>query len=418
MKNIQAIKIGNIINISINGKLHKKNCSSPKEADEFFKIILKAKENPTDENIKKINLFLNERTRIAIKAGLEADSETGEVFLAGFNTNIPDALVEIIKEYTEMDYPLTAIINFWKLLMINPDKRIRTSLFNFIKVHDFVLTDSGYMIVYKRVDYFNDNNQSNENKIFTEFISKQYLHVKKDWQCNPNKYAVYKKLNADQSKGDEVFGITKVDTAEIWDVENKNVEILGKLGDIFNDIFNSYNVNDKKSIINVPIYTDTYSHSFKIQLGIPVKQKRKECDADPDIDCSNGLHVGATKYVENFSGKVVLVCFVNPANVVAVPKYDHSKMRVCEYFPFALATFENGKIDFIKESFFESDYKNYEEKELQKMIDKVKKEELPIEKAINAEEEQRNMSELLKILETRLFELDNDIDTKNGVNKK
>ena len=35
-KNIQAIKIGTTINLSINGKLSKKNCSTPEEADKLF----------------------------------------------------------------------------------------------------------------------------------------------------------------------------------------------------------------------------------------------------------------------------------------------------------------------------------------------------------------------------------------------
>jgi hypothetical protein len=146
-----------------------------------------------------------------------------------------------------------------------------------------------------------------------------------------------------------------------------------------------------------------------IELGKPVRMERKECDSDPAIDCSYGLHVGATAYVERFANRgesVILACLVNPANVVAVPNYDHSKMRVAEYFPFAFATYENGKIDIVEQKYFEEDYCEYEAEELEQQIAKVKAEEKPIETAINAEEEERPMSELMKILETRLFDIE------------
>jgi len=389
MKNIQAIKVGNVVNISIDGKLHKKNCGASQEADELFRLVLRAKDNPTEENLKSIRMYLNERTRIALMAGLEADSETGEVYLAGFHTPIPDTLVEVIKEYHENGYPLHPIINFWKLLMLNPDTRIRTVLFDFISTHDFSLTDSGYMVVYKAVDY----KQKQDNDLL-EFVTNKYLHVKKQWGCSANKYMVYRN---DEGELD----ITKVVTAEGWDENEKGVEFLGKLGDL----------NAKLDILSEEsetVYTDMHTHSMQIKLGVPVQQERKACDADFRRDCSNGLHVGATKYVENFAGRdgVILVCLVNPANVVAVPDYDHSKMRVCEYFPIALATYEDRKIDIIEQTYFENDYSVYEESELAKMIDKIRREEKPIERAINCPaEETRPMSELQKIIETRLVDL-------------
>jgi hypothetical protein len=391
MKNIQGIKVGNVVNISIDGKLHKKNCGSPKEADELFRLVLKAKENPDDANLKALRMYLNERTRIAMMAGLEADSESGEVFLAGFNTPIPDTLVEVIKEYAENQYPIEAIVNFWKLLMINPDVRVRTVLFDFIKTHDFVLTDTGYMVVYKAVDY----KQKQDNDLL-EFVTNKYLFVKKEWKCSANKYMVFR-------RADGTLDMTKTQTAEGWDEKEKQIEFLGKLGDL----------NAKLDVLadqSETIYESKYhgAPKMEIRLGVPVKQERKACDANFRKDCSNGLHVGATKYVETFGGGngAVLVCLVNPANVVAVPDYDHSKMRVCEYFPVALATYTDGKIDIIEQKYFESDYTTYEEQELAKMIASVQKNEKPIQRAENSEQdEERPMSELMKILETRLLDL-------------
>lgn len=395
MRNVQGIKIGNVVNVTIDGKLHKKNCGDAKQADELFKLVLKAKSDPSEANVKAIRCYLNEKLRIALMAGLETDPESGEVYLAGFNTPVPATLVEVVKEYHENGYPLDAIINFWKLLMINPDKRVRESLFNFITTHDFVLTDKGYMVVYKAV--YRKGEMDAEAVSFAEFISNQVLHVRKNWKCSPNKYVVYKNLET------QTWEITKKETANGWSETEKNVEILGNLGELFNSIYNTVDETESE----VPVYTDMHSKSMTIKLGEPVYMERKECDSDPAVDCSYGLHVGATKYVERFGNgtSVVLVCLVNPANVVAVPNYDHSKMRVSEYFPFAIATYTGGKIDIVEQAYFEDDYQEYEENVLEELIAKVKSEEKPIETAINAEEEERPMSELMKILETRLIDL-------------
>lgn len=377
-----------MVNVSIDGKLHKKNCGTPAEADDLFRLVQRTKNDPSDENLKAIRCYLNEKLRIAFMAGLESDPDTGEVYLAGFNTPLPMTLVEIVKEYHENDYPLEAIINFWKLLMINPDVRVRKSLFDFITTHDFVLTDAGYMVVYKAVAY-----KEKVDNDLSAFVSNQYLHVKKDWGCSPNKYVVYIHPETGEYK------ITKIETAEGW---NEEVTILGKLGDLFMDIFE----DDKDN--NQSVYTDKHTRQMSIELGVPVRMDRTECDGDPSIDCSYGLHVGATKYVEHFGsdGDAVLVCLVNPAHVVAVPNYDHSKMRVAEYFPFAVASYTNGKIDIIEQAYFESDYQAYEIEELERQIANVQANEKPVEAAINAEEEDRPMTELMKILETRLFDIE------------
>lgn len=390
--NVQAIKIGTTVNVSINGKLHKKNCGNAEHANKLFASAIKTNNNPTDKNIAELMGYLNDKIRIAYLNGLELNLETNEVYMAGFSTPIPETLLEVIKDYTENNYPIDAIMNFWKLLMINPDKIIRERLFDFIKTHDFVLTDKGYILVYKAVYYKEDQNR---NAVLEEFVSNQFLHVKKDWKCSPNKYVVYRVLE------NNTYAITKVDTILDWDEKERGIEILGRLGELFDVLFNQ----------DVPeattIYSDMYSRTMKIKLGVPVAIERKECDADHSNECSYGLHVGATKYVNSFGSNAdaILVCLVNPANVVAVPNYDHSKIRVSEYFPLAVATYENGKIDIVEQSYFELDYCAYEKEELEKQILMVKANELPIETAMNTTEETRSMSELMKILDSRMVDI-------------
>jgi len=404
-KRVEGIKFGTMVNLSIDGKLHKKNCANLQEADELYKAVIKAKEDPSDANIKALRILINERTRKILMAGLEADIDTGKAYLAGFNTPLPETLLDVIKEYHDNNYPLDAIINFWKLLMINPDKRVRKSLFDFITTHDFVLTDKGYMVVYKAVYYKSNADGEHAPKpvdvTLKEFVSNQYLHIKSKWKCSPNKYVAYKNAEG-------VLAITKLETAEGWNEKNEGIEVLGKVGDLYAALVIAENKEaDVEDVVKPIEYTDMHTRTFNIVLGTPTKQARKDCDANPAQDCSNGLHVGATKYVERFANKecAILACLVNPANVVAVPQYDHSKMRVDEYFPFAVATYTNGKIDIVEQKYFEEDYCAYEVAELEKQIAMVQAGELPIAKAKNSEAESRPMAELLKILESRIYDI-------------
>jgi len=406
MKKVDGMRIGNVVNFSIDGKLQKKVCSSDNnnnEAKELFAAVLLAKEDPSDANIRSIRMLLNERTRVALMAGLETDLDTGLVFLEGFNTPIPDALVEIIKDYHENNYPLQSIKNFWKLLMANPDERVRTDLFDFIKTHDFVLTEEGYMLVYKAVAYASISEPEAEpkNAGLDEFVSNQWLKIKKDWKCSPNKYTVYEKFE------EEGYFITKNETFNAWDLEALNIRGLGKVGDLYAELVLNANANTEPNEPQVTMYTDKHTHKMQIQLGVPVKQARKDCDANPKQDCSNGLHCGATKYVENFanSSDAILVCLVNPMNVVAVPEHDNSKFRTSEYYPLAKATYINKKIEIVEQPFFECDYVCHEKQALEELIAKIKKNEVPFETAMKAKTDERPMSELQKIIESRLIEM-------------
>ena len=411
--NINGLITGKCVTFSINGNLNKKTFDTVEEARELFQLVLKAKANPTNENIDELRGSINELRRTAIMAGIEYDENTGKCYMEGFNTPIPEQLLDVIKDYNENNYPLESIFNFWKLLMSNPDTHIRESLFRFIQTHDFVLTDKGYFLTYKAV-YRKDINKINNSDAaetdsqklnnYYEFILNRYYHVKGPWKSSPKNYVVYTVDGSD-------YKITEFKTANKFDLTTDRYKIFGNLEDLYNVISKlKYDAPaaDSKTA-RAPIYTDMYSLTMSIEIGKPVKMKRKECDGDPEVECSYGLHVGATKYVEHYANNrsVILACLVNPANVVAVPKHDSSKIRVSEYFPFAIATFDKNtkKIDIVEQKYFEDDYCSYEVDELENQIALIKEKQSPIENAISSEPENRPMSELMKIISTRLIDL-------------
>lgn len=78
-------------------------------------------------------------------------------------------------------------------------------------------------------------------------------------------------------------------------------------------------------------YTDLHTESINNRPGNIVEMPRNKISDDPNEACHYGLHVGALEYAQGF-GPVVVICEVNPADVVCIP-YDSSqrKMRVCRY---------------------------------------------------------------------------------------
>lgn len=84
-------------------------------------------------------------------------------------------------------------------------------------------------------------------------------------------------------------------------------------------------------------YKDKHSGKFSNTVGTEISCERNMVDDDPRNTCSYGFHVGALKYSGpggefHSSGDKVVLCKVNPADVVAVPA-DHNaqKLRVCKY---------------------------------------------------------------------------------------
>ena len=210
---------------------------------------------------------------------------------------------------------LSKFKNFWTLVSLNPDSRVRNNLFWFIRKWDMQITDSGLIIAYRNADIKEEAKYSTEQVkiIINTYYKEKYIN------------------NADPYK------MNFVDKG-----------ITGNLGELYDEIVNGG---------DSPVYTDQHSHTTEIRLGQPVRIAREDCDANQEHSCSRGLHCGAKGWLkQNYYGNVGLMVLVNPANVVAVPTIDeYGKMRTCEYFPVALIDFdEEGNI-------IESSYSLYDD---------------------------------------------------------
>lgn len=402
MKKLIGNKIGNVINLMIDGNAFQKTFETQEEANKFFKLMQRARE---DEKAYEELLFeLNRRYKTLIKGVLEKDSED-RYFLKGIDVPMPELLANTFVDYLENDFPITALENFWKLLVTNPDIRVREDLFKFLQNYNFAITDNGYFVAYKAVEVAHGTEVD-----IASFVSNNYLKVKK-WKKNPANFEVIKLITETEEEienpdyesyddgDDDNFGedngedeyitqTTRKVELKMIDVgrglnkhladlskgvdANTTFEIVGNLSDLFKNI--------DQLVDNRSVYQSKHSGrngKVKQVIGVPVKQERSTTDADPRIECSSGLHVGSTKYVESFgsSEDKILLVLVNPAHVVAVPEYDNSKMRTCEYFPYAeLEKLPDGTFEVVDSSYFEDDYMKYELSDLNKEISRIQSE--------------------------------------------
>lgn len=93
------------------------------------------------------------------------------------------------------------------------------------------------------------------------------------------------------------------------------------------------------------VFTDSHSHSTRIEIGKIVSMNRSECDAVQEHTCSRGLHIASKGWLrENYYGSVGMACLVNPCNVVAVPPEDsYGKLRTCAYLPIKLIEYDKNQ---------------------------------------------------------------------------
>jgi len=134
-------------------------------------------------------------------------------------------------------------------------------------------------------------------------------------------------------------------------------------------------------------YKDIHSGNFDNSIGQTPEMPRNMVDDNSDSTCSSGLHICSKSYLPHYGcsdSKVnrVIVCKVNPADVVSVPRdYNNAKMRACKYevidelptFETALSSYVYGKHqpNFIKTCFdklvaFYTDFYKLTPTELQK----------------------------------------------------
>lgn len=272
---------------------------------------------------------LRKAKRIADISGIFEHDDEGLVYLKGFDHVMPKIMIDAILDAhynPSSEYTVSSLLNFWKYLLLNPDKHVREGLFQWIKSGKFAITEDGNIISYRNVDI----KKHGTNQKLIDFINESWAKVKR-WKKSPKNYFIY-----DVEDGYTLN--TSIDKA------NSVVE-LGSVDELYNSGI------EAGETVYEPQHKGPYGQ--EIIIGTPVSMPRIECDNDADSSCSRGLHCKSVNYGLNM-GSEILVTLVNPYNIVAIPTHDVTKFRTCEYLPVAkaelneykdLVEFNNGTYD-------------------------------------------------------------------------
>ncbi|AVO23134.1 rLLB lysis inhibitor [Xanthomonas phage RiverRider] len=83
---------------------------------------------------------------------------------------------------------------------------------------------------------------------------------------------------------------------------------------------------------DIGVYVDPYTKKVKQRVGTRVCMSESLVDPNRGQDCSNGLHVASRSYLGSYtSNGGTFLIRIKPSDVIAVPKYNTNKMRVCAY---------------------------------------------------------------------------------------
>lgn len=434
---------GNNLSVYYEGKMYMLAFESDEAAVESYKRLDQAYQN---EDWDVIEMEIDPNKRIPVNQYIEKDRQ-GNLYATGISEAFPSQMQDRLKKFIEQELPVLPLVNFWKLLLTNPNPDVKQDLFKFADRFQFPITTNGYFIAYKSVLW-----KGNSYRNYLMVVSSNFIYLLANGK-NPSDYALvqYGVAEDDHFK---VLPLTEVDQEiesilkdsredfekraidnffsadytrhkefEAWDY-NREYEfeellafavskgyqpltddqvkaaaqedgilfrVIGNLTTEYQNMLQKLDITDEDG----GTYTDIHTRKMTIKLGQPVSMPMKECDTNRNHTCSSGLHVGAPGYVKNFDGnnpdQYILACLVNPAKVAAVPvDYSYEKMRTSEYYPFAVCRLSEEGIEEVKSMYFEFDYLAYEIKEIEAQL---------ADKEISLDENIR------KVLSSRLVDL-------------
>ncbi len=450
MDRIIIQRSGSTVTAIINGKYHSYCSESEESAIEMVKDALAIKEQGESSELKE---FFSPGYRVANNEYISEDRR-GNFYLGNTETKIPKLLVERVNGHITSGLPVEPLVNFWKLLLTNPNEDVREDLFSFADRFNFPITSHGYFIAYKSVAFVGERDKeyaldisnryvttvaqgSNpediavlsyehsreksilyfkadevsdeitfwclarwhriELAVLEEYIEKNLKHEFKGWSMNNPNYDHEDLLDFAQ-----YYGYTlPTDEEKVALVEGHyKLTVLGDLKEVFLQVPAMFDIDQR-------VFTDWFTKRSDIRLGVPVSMEMDDCDTNRDHTCSSGLHVGAPGYVKSFHGgtkRYILACLVNPADVAAVPTdYSFEKMRTAQYYPYAVCELDNeGNLEELDTKFFEDDYIAYEQKDIELKIEALRKD---ISADTFSKSDKERMEEMKELLSQRLVDI-------------
>ncbi len=316
-----------------------------------------------------------------VQEGEDFYTKDKALYMKGINLSIPASLArEFLKAAKEEEADrYNSLKNFWCWCALNPNPEAREDLFQFLENGDFKITQNGNFLAYRNVQE-TSKNKNKGNKELTAIVSSKYLQIKTKWKKKPSNYNVV-------SEGDD-YSVAVIGTAS-----TPGVKIIGNLEKLYQNLSD---LEDNE-------FTDACTHTMKIVVGKEVSIPRTECDESGAVDCSRGLHVGNSKFPTSSFGAVMLLCAVNPMNVVAVPRYNPDKMRTCAYYPLAIlddSSDKNKTLEQLDALDLEETYFSDQVGKIESLVKNHTVKELSEKKWLSTDVDSGSIGQIINVLET------------------
>lgn len=226
------------------------------------------------------------------------------------------------KDLESLESEYQSLKAFTLKLLLNPLKESREHALEFVRNFDIKLTNTGNMIMYRRIV-----SRGSENKKLVEFVSKQYLKVK-SWKKSPKNYHVHYRENT---------GYFLMGLANNEHQGRNDKSFIGNLAELYNNL----------SELQENRYTDDYTRTYDIRIGATYKIREEDIDLNKRGSCGGALHVADGKVFNyNSFGDTPVCCIVSPQHIYKMDSGCSGKIGVRQMFIAAVTTQdENGNYE-------------------------------------------------------------------------
>lgn len=217
------------------------------------------------------------------------------------NLRIKNGVDYVIKK-EDLNDEYKSLLMFTYKLLLNPIESSREDCLEYVKRFNIKLTNTGNMIMYRRI-----LSVDTSNKDLIDFVSTQYIKVK-SWKKSPKNYEVFDDNGLIIAQGDKRH-----------DYNNHQ----GNLADLYNSL----------SQLKENRYTDNHTRTYDIRIGATYKINEEDIDLNKNGSCGGSLHVAEGKVFNYKSfGDTPVVCIVNPMHVYKMDSGCSGKIGVKQMF--------------------------------------------------------------------------------------
>jgi hypothetical protein len=278
-------------------------------------------------NAEAYHEYMNKkRLKELLETSDKFELKEGSIYIKGLPFSLPQFLVEQLLDTSGLYYNEESIRNFWKWSSLIKDAKSRDSLFQYIYNNRLKILPNGFFLATRRVK----TNWSELDKfVYTQYRERRRLHRSTN--------VVIWKVDGEYKISNEII----------------EGEFIGNLYSMYKSLPPRFKSVTLSSVTRQPLYFD---------FGVTTSENPEDVDWNPDQQCGAGIHVHNGAYNDSGYGDTRVLCLINPADVVACPLNDNSKMRVLS-------------ITLLKESYLTPLLEEISETE-QKIIDRVHQEAL------------------------------------------